>query len=207
MSLVRLLTSGKTLIGLQESTSRYRMRTKSLLPKFGSGTNPFSAGTPEPVPTEPAETGATPTVSRFQMTPAELAAARLKETKRLPVPSPVVAPVESEKSVAKPAAIKPVAAEGSNWIWIWNGLSRWAPKLNPLAWWPRQKAKPKPAISRSGKTPVQGELSLDNIKVMRNDLSDADVEIIPARTAVKSAVKPAPEPSAPAAVTAELIKT
>jgi hypothetical protein len=31
---------------------------------------------------------------------------------------------------------------------------------------------------------VQGELSLDKIKVVRNDLSDADLEVVPARRPV-----------------------
>src|ERR1019366_622798 len=39
----------------------------------------------------------------------------------------------------------------------------------------------KPAIPRFPKPPVQGELSLDKIKVMRNDLSDADLEVISGR--------------------------
>src|SRR5262249_235881 len=46
MSLVRLLTAGKSLIGIQEETSRYRMRAKNLLPKFGSDKNPFAAPAP-----------------------------------------------------------------------------------------------------------------------------------------------------------------
>jgi hypothetical protein len=39
----------------------------------------------------------------------------------------------------------------------------------------------KPAIPRFPKPPVQGELSLDKIRVMRNDLSDADLEVIAAK--------------------------
>ena len=45
---------------------------------------------------------------------------------------------------------------------------------------PRGKAA-KPAIPRFTKPPVQGELSLDKIKVVRNDLSDADLEVVPAK--------------------------
>jgi hypothetical protein len=39
----------------------------------------------------------------------------------------------------------------------------------------------KPSIPRFPKLPVQEELSLDRIKVMRNDLSDADLEVVPAK--------------------------
>jgi hypothetical protein len=51
----------------------------------------------------------------------------------------------------------------------------------------------KSAIPRFPKPAVQGELSLDRIKVMRNDLSDADLEVVPARPpAVPAAIAPAP---------------
>jgi hypothetical protein len=51
----------------------------------------------------------------------------------------------------------------------------------------------KPAIPRFPKPPVQGELSLERIKVVRNDLSDADLEVVPARpSATPAAAAPAP---------------
>ncbi len=50
-------------------------------------------------------------------------------------------------------------------------------KLNPAAWWTKS-AVAKPAIPKFSKAPVQGELSLDNIKVVRNDLNEADVEVV-----------------------------
>jgi hypothetical protein len=43
------------------------------------------------------------------------------------------------------------------------------------------------AVPRFGKPLLQGELSLDSIKVVRNDLSDSDLELVP--------VRPAPEPA------------
>ena len=54
-----------------------------------------------------------------------------------------------------------------------------------------KKTELKPAIPRFNEGPVQGELSLDNIKVMRNDLSDADVEMVTARPARPPAKAPA----------------
>jgi len=53
----------------------------------------------------------------------------------------------------------------------------------------------KPAIPRFAKPAVQGELSLDRIKVMRNDLSDADLEVVAARPPVVPAAT-APTPRA-----------
>ena len=46
----------------------------------------------------------------------------------------------------------------------------------------RHRGQPaKPIIPRFTKQPVQSELSLDKIKVVRNDLSDADLEVVTAR--------------------------
>lgn len=61
----------------------------------------------------------------------------------------------------------------------------WADKLNPFRA-PQPSAAPVPVAT------VQPEFSLDAVKVLHNDLSDADVEVVP----VKS------RPAAPAAKTA-----
>jgi hypothetical protein len=60
-------------------------------------------------------------------------------------------------------------------------VSGFRAKLTGLFGRARVKAV-KPAIPQFTKPPVQGELSLDKIRVVRNDLSDADLEVVPART-------------------------
>ena len=67
----------------------------------------------------------------------------------------------------------------------------WASKLNPISIW-RGSAPAAP----SAPCPVQSELSLDSVKVVHNDLSDADVEVVPikSRTADKTAVPTLPPP-------------
>ena len=53
MSLLRLLTTGKSLVGLTDTDSRYRLTHQRLLPQFGPTRNPFSSsGKSEPVQTE-----------------------------------------------------------------------------------------------------------------------------------------------------------
>ncbi len=49
MSLLRLLSAGKSLMGVKDADSPYRMTTQNLLPKFGSAKNPFAL-TPKPEP-------------------------------------------------------------------------------------------------------------------------------------------------------------
>ena len=41
MSLLRLLTAGKCLIGGQRTIGRYKFSDPRSMPKFGAGTNPF----------------------------------------------------------------------------------------------------------------------------------------------------------------------
>src|SRR6267154_3886947 len=43
MSLMRLLSAGKSWVGLKDPGSRYQMGEPGMLPKFGSGRNPFGA--------------------------------------------------------------------------------------------------------------------------------------------------------------------
>jgi hypothetical protein len=176
MSLGKLLTTGKSLVGLSDG-SRYKVR-KGALPKFNSKKNPFAAKV----------------ATQQMLTPMEQAAAKLKETKRLPA-------VEAQpvSATAQPAAAK------SELVTKILGMLRPAlAKLNPLAWLPKRKpAEPKSAIPRFDKPGVvQGELSLDNIKVIRNDLSDADVEVVPmkARPAAKAAPALEAAPSVETAV-------
>jgi hypothetical protein len=50
-----------------------------------------------------------------------------------------------------------------------------------------RKASNKSPIPQFSRQPVQGELSLDNVKVMRNDLSDTDFEFVAKPVAPKKA--------------------
>ena len=56
-------------------------------------------------------------------------------------------------------------------------LGRWTLRANPFK-----------SSSKPGRTPVvQGELSLDKVKVVRNDLSDADLELVAVARRAKAA--------------------
>jgi hypothetical protein len=66
---------------------------------------------------------------------------------------------------------------------------RWTLKTLRSPFYPKGSGNSRPA-------PVQGELSLDTIRPVRNDLSDSDLEIVPAR---RAASKPAKPPAAPPA--------
>jgi hypothetical protein len=115
-----------------------------------------------------------------KLTPAESAAAKLKKTQPLPVPGATVETPLRNPEPAEPARSAPAPV-----------VDGWLKKINPLLWLgSRKSAQPKSAVPRLGKGPVQGELSLDNIKVMRNDLSETDLEAVPMK-----ARRPKPAPA------------
>ncbi len=176
MSLLKLLTTGKSLVGLKDAESRYRMTNQRLLPKFGSGKNPFreadasavmaKEATPTVVEKIPAAASVAPAVAASLSTPAP----------RAPISSPGAGLLRMGASKARDLAL--------------TVQNRWVSQLGSVLSRPARKPM-KPAVVPLGPTvPVQGELSLDRIKVMRNDLSDADLEVVTARPA-----RPAPVPS------------
>jgi len=115
-----------------------------------------------------------------------------------PFKSPDVAePAKPEaKTIAAPIKkVGPPVAAKTQKMPAWPArparATSWASKLNPISIW----RSPAPAAP-SAPCPVQSELSLDSVKVVHNDLSDADVEVVPikSRTADKTTVPTLPPP-------------
>ncbi|MSU58088.1 MAG: hypothetical protein EXS35_07900 [Pedosphaera sp.] len=140
MSFARLLASGKSLVGLRDSSHRYRVNKQVRLPKFGSPGNPFEAAGEV--------AGRNPKASPVTSQPRATAA-------RLDV-----------GAVGKKDFGFAVAARAASW------LGEWGQKLNPLA----RRSQPRSSVG-GARTPLQTELSLDRVKVVRNDLSDTDFEV------------------------------
>jgi hypothetical protein len=167
MSLMRLLSAGKSWVGMSDNAGRYQVTRQRLLPKFGRGANPFQPGAPA-VESEPA--------------PAPAAAASepvkaLKTTQVIP---------ELAAQPVRPA----LAAPAVSWWKRLAGVFRFRP------------GRPAAAAVRLPRKAVQAELTLESVKVVRNDLSDADLDVVPANVkapapvavapAVAVAVRPAP---------------
>jgi hypothetical protein len=86
-----------------------------------------------------------------------------------------------------PKAVTPVAAKTQKlpaWAPKPARTTSWASKLNPIS----MLRGPAPA-AQSAPAPVQSELSLDSVKVVHNDLSDADVEVVPIKSRMASEAK------------------
>jgi hypothetical protein len=96
----------------------------------------------------------------------------------------------SSVTVGKPVGVVAAGAKAAARVLRLNS------KLNPFVGWARPKGGAR-ALPRTNAL-VQGELSLDRVKVVRNDLSDSDLEIVSAK---KPSPPPAPAPAAELAAT------
>jgi hypothetical protein len=96
-----------------------------------------------------------------------------REDKRVYLPkfnaagTPVAAPTPAMASRPAPAAVRPNVASAARTT---GGLAR----LNPF----RTTTPAAPVAVRA----VQPELSLASVKVIQNDLADADIEVVPVRS-------------------------
>jgi hypothetical protein len=100
----------------------------------------------------------------------------------LPKPSAkdVVVMVEKIKPARAKTQKMPVfAAQGAT-----ARKTTWISRLNPISIF-----NPAPASADKNGMPVQVELSLEKVKVVHNDLTDADVEVVPMKS------RPAREPA------------
>jgi hypothetical protein len=97
--------------------------------------------------------------------------------------APVPAKKETAPDLAATQKMPPISGASKS-------LAAWTTKLNPASLWngaaqTEQKALPA----------VQTELSLDTVKVIHNDLSDADVEVVPIKSRPAASEAPALSPA------------
>ena len=145
MSLVRLLTAGKSLVGLKESESRYRVSRQRLLPRFEAKRNPFGERAKHAAQPEPSAVQES-TPPPAQVSPAESVS-----------PHPVAPPKRSMNARVGLLFERCISA------------------LRSLMFWRGRRVVP---MGRASKRLVQPELSLAGVKVVRNDLTDSDIEVV-----------------------------
>jgi len=109
-------------------------------------------------------------------------------------PEPTAKPVAAS-AIAQPATPTPVVPESvsssePSWlsVTIGSGVEATRRAFSKILSFPR-KAK-SPPVPRFPKAPVQCELSLDRVRVVRNDLSDADLEVVPAQRQKAPSLQP-----------------
>jgi len=180
MSLMKLLSVSRSFVSGQNQSGRYRMAEQGVLPKFAPVGRPISLA-PKRHPEEPFAPG------NGSMSPSNNAAF----ASALPLPelsstvvdnSPAVGVgVEAAtEAVSKPAA--PICVNAVPAATTWFRLRK-----SPFA--------AGPADTIRSRLPLHTELSLDAVKPVRNDLSDADLEVVHSRPAPNQAGPPAPSRS------------
>lgn len=173
MNLLRLLTAGRSLIGVKQEMGRYKLSDPRSMPKFGGAGNPFKPKLEGRAVVAPAK------APEKELAPEEPA----EEESGCGEPKAVASRLEVPAGV--PAA--PLTPEIGR-----PGKVSFLKRI-----WQRMPSREQ----GSKAVPVQGELSLDNIQVMRNDLSESDLEVVPLRT--RRATGPGPEAMGCAAAEAE----
>ena len=172
MSLMRLLAATRSIVNIRDRRSPYEMRRQNLLPKFGpvaraDGNDGLPSAVSAPEDGD-GEAGAGPGGS------GALPRTEPQDSKGQSQMNSI-ANQKQEESPGTLTAEPPVRAAYPHGRWT---------LFRPGA------ARPVPTEPRI----VQGELALDTVKVVRNDLNEADLEVVLAR---KAPAAPAPVVSAP----------
>ena len=173
MKLARLLGLGTSFFG-GGATAAYRLNNRGWLPKFNDGGNPFApkaaAAAPE-APAAPKAKAAAPAVGPLHKAPPPYA---FKPVAKAGDPGSRLQPGLQTAGAPAPKAAK-------------SARPGWTTRLNPFR-------APEPAAAQPP-CAVQPELSLAGVKVVHNDLADADVEIVPVKARAEA---PAPTALPPA---------
>lgn len=166
MSLGRLLTSGRSLSGVQRKPFSPRKIKYISLPKFGAASNPFTESS--------AKAGATSGATKSGETKSD--ATKSGETALvIPLSPPEVEPAKPVESATAPTSPATARREG--------GIAVLLARCNPVTFLKRLMLKSRPAIPPFKKPAVQCELSLERVRVVRNDLRDAEEEpVVPVRS-------------------------
>ena len=176
MKLGKLLAAGKSIMNVRAEVA-YRASKQVYLPKFGSAKNPFKNETTAASP----EAAAVLNSAAVSSTPGPTRAENLE--------TPAAAPINNIAAIAQELPPLPAMSEKKK--------TNWAGKLNPASIFRhipgKSGLKPQDGAAGAQKTTAtQTELSLDAVKVVHNDLSDAEVEVVPMKS--RSAPSGAPPP-------------
>jgi hypothetical protein len=174
MKLGKLLAASTSIMKGQMDVS-YRSNKQTYLPKFVSPKNPFQAQAPQAADEKGSQADPPPAAEETSKPAAALSsepAATPRPTRLAPPEAPVAAPIKTvaAKTQKIPASIS-------------EKKSGWAGKFSPKSIF-KTVAKPNSGLDGKTQKPMetQTELSLDSVRVVHNDLSDVDVEVVPMKS-------------------------
>jgi hypothetical protein len=155
MSVLRLLSTGKSLVGLREQARPYHVSDEPLLPKFEVKENPFRATV---LPAQPKD----------GLQAAAEKAAEPSPVEQVPAHPPAVA---QQPAVQVRLHRQPLLKVGSR-----SGVGR---RVGSLLSRLGGLVRRQPLVRPVSRPPEQTELRLEAVKVVRNDLSESDIEVVP----------------------------
>ena len=166
MSLIKLLSVSRSFVGGANQGGRYRMAEQAMLPKFAPVGRPISLspkGNLQPPATESNSDWQEPKSARARIATSRAAPALESTTKK---------------------ALS-FTTRGSDTTALSQSGPKTCPNTVPLSTnWFRLRKNPFTYQSTGGtvsQIPVQAELSLDSVRPVRNDLIDADLEVVAAK--------------------------
>lgn len=161
MSLKEFLVVGQSFGGIRDEKSPFEMRKETLLPRFQAAPRFARPQKPGAQPLVQADWLAPEPVRPSEGTSAPAAGSPGLEAAGVPGPAPGAARALAKESV-RPSSPK------RNW------LSRLLGAFGRFGLFGLSRRKPEPAHGL-----VQSELILEKVRVLRNDLADADLEVVP----------------------------
>jgi len=179
MNPMSLLTKGRTIGGLKGRPGRYKLLCNSALPNFSAA----KGAIPTTTHVEPEKAQA----ALFEQVKPTVALQKEDRTdgmKGINEKAEVMAAVSAAQAQEQPA-------KAGLWSYLAVVSTGWLHK-----WIPRRKTPPFPSAT------VQTELVLEKVKVMRNDLSEDDLEVV---LSTKKAGKKAENPAQGEKVERELL--
>jgi len=182
MSPVRLLAAGKSVVGIRDEVSPYRVTGQRLVPKFGSDKSPprlpkagSDRGWQRSTVNGAGSGGGVKSEVRSPMSD-------VRSAKWVKVGSGSGAgggPKAPPSTAAVAAGVPGGSKLGRAGRWLgsrFRGL------------FGRSECKPaRPPTPRLGWSPIQEELRLERVKVVRNDLRDSDLELVQLRSRIVAA--------------------
>ena len=183
MKLMQWLAVGRSLGKVRDDRNRYKLPEQALLPRFGpnAGDEPRRNNRSNVTATA---TATETTSERNPMRTAEISAGEPSEATGVSAMSAMSA----VSGVGGAQASGPAEADqpGSSSVPAQKfPLGRWSVFRNPFI----NPAKPAKVSAGPARVPVQGELLLDLVKPVRNDLADSDLVVVAGRAAEGIGVK------------------
>lgn len=188
MNLGKLLAAGKSIMNVRAELS-YRSSKQIYLPKFGPAKNPFKHEAP-PVEEDNDHAAAAPSPMEVTKVVPAMSSAMLAPVQPRPVraDSREAGVVDNHTATIsqKLPALPAMREKKAGWL-----------KFNPSAIFrvvPKAEAKFSDGSAKGPNAATQPELSLDSVRVVHNDLSDVDVDVVPIKSRTKAS-EPEPQSS------------